>query len=74
MPALQEQQHDGREAPSTFRLDVQLHDLLTKSPAPRPVLLPGNRNCWRKMTITNRILPWLAPASGAGLPPLFSER
>ena len=44
MPALQEQQHDGREAPSTFRLDVQLHDLLTKSPAPRPVLLPGNGN------------------------------
>ncbi len=39
MPTLQEQYE--REAPSTFRLDVQLHDLLTKAPAPRPQLLPN---------------------------------
>lgn len=39
MPALQEQS-SVPEAPPQFRLDVQLHDLLVKSPAPRPVLLP----------------------------------
>jgi MoaA/NifB/PqqE/SkfB family radical SAM enzyme len=43
MPALQEQLRED-EAPPTFRLDVQLHDLLTKSPAPKPVLLPGIGN------------------------------
>ena len=27
--------------PPPFRLDVQLHDLLTKAPSPRPLLLPS---------------------------------
>ena len=31
MPALQEQ-HGAHDAPPPFRLDVQLHDLLKKSP------------------------------------------
>src|SRR5579862_4236788 len=37
MPALQEQSHDDK-APPAFRLDVQLHDLLTASTASKPVL------------------------------------
>ena len=42
MPALQE--HLGsHDAPPSFRLDVQLHDLLKKSPAPRPILVPGRQ-------------------------------
>src|ERR1700756_821101 len=40
MPALQEQR-GSHDAPPPFRLDVQLHDLLKKSPAPRPILVPG---------------------------------
>jgi len=40
MPALQEK-YEQRDAPPPFRLDVQLHDLLTKSPAPRPLLMPA---------------------------------
>jgi len=43
MPALQEQLRDD-VSPPAFRLDVQLHDLLTKSSAPRPALLPSNGN------------------------------
>src|SRR5579862_5982255 len=44
MPALQQQQSaDGNEN-RPFRLDVQLHDLLTKSPAPGPVLVPSKGN------------------------------
>ncbi len=39
MPATQER-YDERDTPPSFRLDVQLHDILTKSPAPRPVLVP----------------------------------
>jgi MoaA/NifB/PqqE/SkfB family radical SAM enzyme len=39
MPTLQEQSSNKENAPS-FRLDVQLHDLLTRSPLPRPVLQP----------------------------------
>ena len=42
MPALQEQ-HGAHDAPPPFRLDVQLHDLLKKSPAPRPILVPGRQ-------------------------------
>ena len=38
MPALQEQH--AHDAPPTYRLDVQLHELLTKPAAPRPILLP----------------------------------
>jgi sulfatase maturation enzyme AslB (radical SAM superfamily) len=34
------QQEQANETPSTFRLDVQIHDLLTKSPESKPVLLP----------------------------------
>ena len=42
MPAAQEQfAHD--EALPSFRLDVPLHELLTKAPAPRPVLVPGRK-------------------------------
>jgi MoaA/NifB/PqqE/SkfB family radical SAM enzyme len=37
MPILQEQEES--QAPPPFRLDVQLHDLLTKAPAPKPQLL-----------------------------------
>ncbi len=39
MPAAHER-YEEREVPPSFRLDVQLHDLLTKAPAPRPILLP----------------------------------
>ena len=39
MPTAQEKHYGERETPSTFRLDVPLHDLLTKSPAARPILL-----------------------------------
>ncbi|MFZ0940714.1 MAG: radical SAM protein, partial [Candidatus Sulfotelmatobacter sp.] len=46
MPTAQEQYYGDKETPSTFRLDVPLHNLLTKSPAARPTLLPGNR--WKK--------------------------
>ena len=42
MPALQEQR-GSHDAPPPFRLDVQLHDLLKKSPAPRPILVPGRQ-------------------------------
>jgi len=42
MPALQEQ-HGAHDAPPPFRLGVQLHDLLKKSPAPRPILVPGRQ-------------------------------
>jgi len=37
MPILQERLEN--QTPPAFRLDVRLHDLLTKSPAPKPVLL-----------------------------------
>ncbi|HTS58203.1 MAG TPA: hypothetical protein VMH03_11680, partial [Terriglobales bacterium] len=37
MPVLHEQEES--QAPPPFRLDVQLHDLLTKAPAPKPTLL-----------------------------------
>jgi len=40
MSAVPQRFEEQHEAPPAFRLDVQLHDLLTKSPAPRPVLLP----------------------------------
>ncbi|MGA8152699.1 MAG: radical SAM protein [Terriglobales bacterium] len=39
MPALQE--YEERDPPQPFRLDVQVHELLTKSPAPRPQLMPS---------------------------------
>ena len=39
MPILQEQSEN--QAPPPFRLDVQLHDLLTKSPTPKPLMLPA---------------------------------
>ena len=39
MPILQEQLEN--QTPPAFRLDVRLHDLLTKSRAPKPVLLPA---------------------------------
>ena len=42
MPALQEQR-GTHDAPPPFGLDVQLHDLLKKSPAPRPILVPGRQ-------------------------------
>jgi len=42
MPALQERFSPDEDAPPSFRLDVQLHDLLTKSPAPRPILMPSS--------------------------------
>ncbi len=42
--ALAEERYDERDTPPSFRLDVQLHDLLTKSPAPRPILLPDRAN------------------------------
>ena len=42
MPALQEQR-SPHDAPPPFRLDVQLHDLLKKSLAPRPILVPGRQ-------------------------------
>jgi MoaA/NifB/PqqE/SkfB family radical SAM enzyme len=38
MPAVQERYTHDEDAPPSFRLDVQLHELLTKSPAPRPEL------------------------------------
>lgn len=38
MPALQEQYDEKQNTPA-FRLDVRLHDLLTKAPAPRPTLV-----------------------------------
>jgi MoaA/NifB/PqqE/SkfB family radical SAM enzyme len=43
MPAVQERFTPEDDAPPSFRLDVQLHDLLTKAPAPGPLLLraPG---------------------------------
>jgi hypothetical protein len=34
------QERFEQNAPPPFRLDVQLHDLLKKSPAPRPELAP----------------------------------
>ena len=37
MPILQEQRRTS-DTPPPFRLDVQLHDLLKRSPAPRPLL------------------------------------
>jgi MoaA/NifB/PqqE/SkfB family radical SAM enzyme len=40
MPALQEQHTYDDNSPA-FRLDVPLHDLLTKSKAPRPILMPA---------------------------------
>jgi len=40
MPALQEK-YDERETPPPFRLDVQVHELLTKAPPPRPQLMPS---------------------------------
>jgi hypothetical protein len=40
MPTAQEQYYGEKETPSTFRLDVPLHNLLTKSPAVRPTLFP----------------------------------
>jgi MoaA/NifB/PqqE/SkfB family radical SAM enzyme len=42
MPTAQGQNYGERETPSTFRLDVPLHNLLTKSPAVRPTPLTGN--------------------------------
>jgi len=42
VPALQEQR-GTHDAPPPFGLDVQLHDLLKKSPAPRPILVPGRQ-------------------------------
>jgi MoaA/NifB/PqqE/SkfB family radical SAM enzyme len=39
MPTLQER-HGQKGSSATFRLDVQLHDLLTNAPAPRPFLVP----------------------------------
>jgi MoaA/NifB/PqqE/SkfB family radical SAM enzyme len=41
MPAVQERHTHDEDANPSFRLDVQLHDLLTKSPAPRPLLMPS---------------------------------
>jgi len=41
MSATQEQ-HGNETAPPPFRLDVQIHQLLTKSSAPWPVLLPDS--------------------------------
>src|SRR5580700_5574574 len=43
MPALQEK-YDEKPTPPSFRLDVRVHDLLTKAPAPRPELVPTNGN------------------------------
>jgi MoaA/NifB/PqqE/SkfB family radical SAM enzyme len=40
MPAVQERYTHDEDAPPSFRLDVQLHELLTKAPAPRPTLMP----------------------------------
>jgi MoaA/NifB/PqqE/SkfB family radical SAM enzyme len=40
MPTLQEQRGTP-DTPPPFRLDVQLHDLLKKSPAPQPVVQSG---------------------------------
>ena len=37
MPALQEQH--AHDSPQTFRLDVQLHELLSKPSSPRPILI-----------------------------------
>jgi MoaA/NifB/PqqE/SkfB family radical SAM enzyme len=42
MPAVQERYTHDEDAPPSFRLDVQLHDLLTKAPAPRPSLMPAS--------------------------------
>ena len=41
MPDLQEQYDENASSPP-FRLDVQLHELLTKSSPPKTVLLPGS--------------------------------
>jgi MoaA/NifB/PqqE/SkfB family radical SAM enzyme len=38
MPALLEQH--AHDSPQTFRLDVQLHELLSKPSSPRPILIP----------------------------------
>jgi hypothetical protein len=43
MSALQEQ-YDEKVSPPSFRLDVQLHELLTKSAPPKPALLPSSGN------------------------------
>jgi MoaA/NifB/PqqE/SkfB family radical SAM enzyme len=43
MSATQEQR-GNESAPPPFRLDVQVHELLTKSPAPKPVLLPDGED------------------------------
>jgi hypothetical protein len=42
MPTVQEQDSGESEVPQTFPLDVPLHNLLTKAPAARPTILPGN--------------------------------
>jgi len=54
MPALQERYTPDDKAPPSFRLDVQLHELLTKAPAPRPLMLaaPGE-----KMTLPEPVFP-----------------
>ena len=41
MPALQEQY--DQDNPPSFRLDVQLHELLTKPAAPRPIFMPSRK-------------------------------
>jgi len=54
MPAVQERYTNDDDAAPSFRLDVQLHELLTKAPAPRPLLLqaPGD-----KQTLPEPVFP-----------------
>jgi len=52
MSATQEQ-YGNQTAHPPFRLDVQIHELLTKSPAPRPVLLPDSE----RTTLPDPVFP-----------------
>ena len=51
--AVPQQREDS--APQPFRLDVQLHDLLTNSPAPKPVLVPPKAS--GAMTLPEPVFP-----------------
>ena len=48
------QQHED-SVPQPFRLDVQLHDLLTNSPAPKPLLVPPKAT--GAMTLPEPVFP-----------------
>jgi len=48
-------QDHGNFDPQPFRLDVQLHDLLTNSPTPKPLLVPPKAS--GAMTLPDPVFP-----------------